>query len=175
MTRWIFLTFLLALLAPLSVQAEPAGYAIVDTQQVLEKSKLGAASLATLDSLNLKFKAEAAPIGAEIETLRTQLEKSKSEGAKPEELVEVQSMLEQKTTLLRRKQEDFQREYTKQRNAMVTKLEQKASAAITAVAKESGQSVVLRKENSDVLYRDPAAEPVDLTTLVIQKMDEADG
>lgn len=172
MIRPILVTFVFALLVAGVVQAEPAGYAVVDTQEVLEKSKLGSQSIAELEALSEKYKTDSAPLSAEVESLSAKVDKLKGDGAPTEELVEAQAALEQKNIEFKRKKEDFQIKFTAERDKLLQVLEKKASAAILAVAKDSGHSVVLRKENTAILYKDPEAEPADLTTQVIQKMDE---
>jgi outer membrane protein len=157
--------------APATAEAGAPKIAVIDTEKILLGSEAGKAALADLKRLQEQREGEARTRQQEIKDLQTRIASARASGAK-DELARLEASLAEKTTALRRFQDDATAELTTKRDSVLAVIDQKVMPAINQIGKEGGYTLIFRKFESGLIYAD---EAVDITNAVIQRLDRPAG
>jgi outer membrane protein len=155
-----------ALLTAQTVAAQ-AGVAVIDIQRVVTESDAGKEALGKLKQLQDQKIAEGQQIQAAADALREQLTKQRFT-LTDEKIAELNKQLEDKSTELRRFQEDAQRELDDARRNALGGLEERILPVIDEVGREKGLTLIFNKFQSGLVF---AADNVDITDEVIRRFN----
>lgn len=157
--------------------ASPGGAAssmkvgVMDTQEVMEKSKAGKAALEEIRNYSMTRQKIIEDDEQELRELQRILEDPNSklsESAKQEK----QELFQTKLAAYERRIQDFNREILEKQRSMVEEYGKKIAEAAKVVAQKEGYTAILDKGNEAVfrivLYHKPA---LDVTELVIKEFD----
>lgn len=163
----------LALLLPAAAGAQqPAAgpkVAVIDTERILTASQLGKTALAELKKVQEQKEAEGRAKQEEIKALQSKLSEGRL-SLSQDKLAEMEKQLEDRVIALRRFQDDANRDLTKKRDELFGAIDQKVMPVINQIGKEQSYTMIFRKFESGLIYAD---ESVDITGLVIQRLDSA--
>lgn len=168
------LTLIAASLAAVLASAAPAAaqelrIAVIDTEAVLTQSAAGKQALAELQEMKQQKENEGKAMQDEIADLRKRVAEGRLALAE-EKLAELQQQLEDKNIALQRFQDDANRQLNKKKDEVLAAVDRKVMPVIAQVSKEMGYGLIFRKFESGLIY---AAEEVDITAEVIQRIDAA--
>ena len=168
------LALALTLLAPSVARAQaPTGsqikVAVIDTEQILLNSTAGKKVLADLKKLQEQKEGELRSRNQEIKDLQTKLNEGRLSLAQ-DKISDMEKQLEDKVIALRRLQDDANRDMQKKRDELLGQIDQRVMPVINQAGKELGYTLIFRKFESGLIYAD---EAVDITKVIIQRMDAA--
>ena len=169
----------LALAGPMAAQpARPAGapaqqgplrIAVIDTEKILLSSAAGKKAMADLKKLQDQRENDLRAKAQELKDLQAKITDGRLSLAQ-DKLADLSKQLEEKDILLRRAQDDANRELTKKRDDMLAAIDERVMPVINQVGKELGYTLIFRKFESGLIYAD---EGVDITSVVVQRLDTA--
>jgi outer membrane protein len=168
----------LALATPMAATAQapaPAAsglkIAVIDTEQVLLGSQTGKKALADLKKMQEQKEGEARTKSQEIKDLQTKINDGRMSLAQ-DKLTEMEKQLEDRIIALKRFQDDANRELNKRKDEALAQIDKRVMPVINQVGKEQGYTLIFRKFESGLIYAD---EAVDITNLIIQRLDAGGG
>jgi outer membrane protein len=151
---------------------QPAGtakIAVVNTEQILLDSQTGKKALADLKKVQDQKEAELNAKQEEIKNLQAKIDSGRLSLAQ-DKLADLEKQLEDKVIAGRRLQDDANRDLNKKKDDVLGSVDQRVMPVITQLGKEMGFTLIFRKFESGLIYADDA---LDITTLVIQRLDAA--
>jgi len=149
----------------------PMKIALIDVQRLVTDSAVGKEALGRLKSLQDAKVAEGKAMQDEIEALRRKRNEGQLSLA-ADKIAEMEKQLEDKLIAFRRFQDDAEREIAKARESALAEVERKVMPVIEQAGKEFGYNLIFNKFQSGLVYAD---ETVDITPLIIQRFDAAQG
>jgi outer membrane protein len=158
--------------APAAARPAPAGtakIAVVNTEQILLDSQTGKKALADLKKVQDQKEAELNAKQEEIKNLQAKIDSGRLSLAQ-DKLADLEKQLEDKVIAGRRLQDDANRDLNKKKDDVLGSVDQRVMPVITQLGKEMGFTLIFRKFESGLIYADDA---LDITTLVIQRLDAA--
>jgi outer membrane protein len=161
--------------APAVAQAAPAPasgtirVAVIDTEKILLSSNAGKKVVADLKRLQEQREKELAARAAELKDLQAKISDGRLSLAQ-DKLTDLSKQYEEKEIAIRRAQDDATRELNKKRDDMLAQIDQRVMPVINQVGKDLGYTLIFRKFESGLIYAD---EAIDITSVVIQRMDTA--
>src|SRR3954451_11628207 len=158
--------------APAPAAAAPQGplrIAVIDTEKILLSSAAGKKAVADLKKLQEQREGELRAKAQELKDLQAKISDGRLSLAQ-DKLADMAKQVEEKDILLRRAQDDANRELTKKRDDMLAQIDERVMPVINKVGKELGYTLIFRKFESGLIYAD---EAVDITGVVIQRIDAA--
>ena len=172
MTRRIVIALVAAgLLAVPAIAQSAQKLAVIDVNRIMTDSKRGKAVLEELEKFQADRSAQLKILNDELVDLQRRFQEGRLSLAE-DKLAELQAQIEDRTRALQRAQEDAQRELQKRRNDDIQKVENEVFPVINAVGREFGYTLIFNKYQSGLVYAD---DQVDITDLVIQRLDASDG
>ena len=169
---------LLALALPVAARAQqPAAapgqikIAIIDTEKILLSSATGKKALADLKKLQEAKETELRAKAQELKDLQTKISEGRLSLAQ-DKLAELGKQYEEKEIALRRFQDDATRELNKKRDEILGQIDQRVMPVINQAGKDLGYTLIFRKFESGLIYAD---EAIDITNVIIQRLDGAQG
>ena len=166
---------------PASLAAGPAGggaaaggglrIAVIDTEKILLSSVAGKKAIAELKKAQEQKEGELRARQQEIKELQDKLSQGRLTLAQ-DKLAEMEKQLEDKVIAVRRMQDDANRELQKKKDDVLGTVDQRVMPVISQVGKELGYTLIFRKFESGLIYAD---EAVDITPIIIQRLDAAQG
>ncbi|MFL6194977.1 MAG: OmpH family outer membrane protein [Thermoanaerobaculia bacterium] len=161
--------------APVTAQgAAPAGaikVAVIDTEKILLSSQAGKKALADLKKLQEQKEGDLRTRAQELKDLQAKINDGRLSLAQ-DKLADLSKQYEEKEISLRRAQDDANRELGKKRDEMLGAIDERVMPVINQVGKDLGYTLIFRKFESGLIYAD---EAIDITTMVIQRLDGAAG
>lgn len=143
--------------------------AVVDMEETMRGSRAGKALVAELEALVKQKREEMAALEREARDIRSQAaELAKTGGER--QMAELQRKFNDKTTDMRRYQEEANQEIARKRVEVLSAFNRRVMPLIQSLGREQGVTLIFRKDESGLLYVDAA---VDLTRQVIQRLDAA--
>ena len=158
--------------APARPAAAPAGalkIAVINTEQILLDSQTGKKALADLKKAQDQKEAELNAKQEEIKALQAKIDSGRLSLAQ-DKLADLEKQLEDKVIAARRLQDDASRDLNKRKDDVLGGIDQRVMPVINQLGKELGFTLIFRKFESGLIYADDA---VDITTMVIQRLDAA--
>jgi len=143
--------------------------AVIDTEKILLSSVAGKKALADLKKLQEQRENELRGRAQELKDLQNKISEGRLSLAQ-DKLADLSKQYEEKEIGLRRQQDDATRELNKKRDEMLAQIDDRVMPVINQVGKELGYTLIFRKFESGLIYAD---EAVDITPLIIQKLDAA--
>jgi Skp family chaperone for outer membrane proteins len=165
--KGIVLILFVAVLVSVGFAQQTLRIAVVNSQEVLEKSTEGKKVMAQLQSKDSKAQADIAKLDEEIRLLETRLNTQRLTLTQ-ETMRSMQADLERKRTDRTRFAEDQVREITDMTNTLFGRIQSELLPIIEAVGKERNLDLILDLGRSGVIYFNPTT---DLTAEIIQKYD----
>lgn len=169
MAPWVCLLGILAW--PLAGLADvPPKFAVIDMDRLMSTSNTGKKLLAPMSELIQSGQAEAERLDGEIHKIRDQaieLTKNPIPGSN-QALLLLQAQFNRHLAELTRLDVDTRQKLARMRYQSLLDFNQAALPVIQGLGKELGLSMILRKQESGLLYADEAS---DLTSLAIQRLD----
>ena len=160
--------------APAAAAPRPLGaikIAVIDTAQILKESQAGKRALAELKKVQDQKGGELERQQKEIRDLQAKIDDGRLSLAQ-DKLADMEKQLEDKVIAVRRMQDDANRELTKKKDDILGSVDQRVMPVINQVGKELGYTLIFRKFESGLIYAD---EAVDITPIIIQRLDAAQG
>jgi outer membrane protein len=161
-----------------SAAARPAGQlpaglkvAVINTEQILLESVAGKKAVADLKKVQDQKEAELTAKQEEIKTLQNKIDSGRLSLAQ-DKLADLEKQLEDKVISARRLQDDANRDLNKRKDDVLGGIDQRVMPVINALGKEMGFTLIFRKFESGLIYAD---EAIDITPLVIQRLDASAG
>ena len=151
--------------------AGPIKIAVIDTERILLNSQAGKKAVAELKSAQEQKEREIDRQQKEIRDLQAKIDDGRLSLAQ-DKLAEMEKQLEDKVITARRMQDDANRELQKKKDDVLGSVDQRVMPVINAVGKELGYTLIFRKFESGLIYAD---EAVDITPVIIQRLDAAQG
>ncbi len=158
------------LLASSAAAAESLRIAVVDQQRALNSSREGRAAEKILKSLAEKKRTQLEPVKRELERQGEEFQSQKyvlSRSALEERKLDLLKQERDLERSMREAQDDLEIEGRKLMQPLLKKIDQ----ALQELGKDKDFTVILEKSDAAVLY---AEESIDITDLVIQKLNEKD-
>jgi len=171
MKRTMLCFALLALLiAPALFAQSAAGgdvikIGVINTQKILEESKIGKSIISDLEALRDRRKKELDNLKAEIDSLKRELE-TQANLLSQEAKREKEDALLKKQTGLRRNAEDFDKELRVKQDNALKEITGKIEKILKAIGKEQGYTIILNE--AVALY---FSTDIDITNEVIQRLN----
>ncbi len=153
----------------LRAQAPAPKFGVIDVQEIVTESETGKKVFAQLETFGKDKQTELDGKRKEIEDLRAKLEAGKNTLAEAK-VKELADQVEQKGIALDRALDDAKREFNRRQQELLGQIEQKVLPIITQVGNEGAYTMIFRKFDSGLIY---AQEGIDITKMVIQKLDAA--
>jgi outer membrane protein len=152
-------------------QAPAAGpkIAVINTELILLNSQAGKAALGELKKKQEAKEAEGRAKNEEIRDLQKRINEGRL-SLSEDKLATLEKELEDRVIALRRFQDDANRELGKARDELLGQIDGKVMPVINQIGQEGGFTLIFRKFESGLIYTD---ESIDITQLVIQRMDAA--
>jgi len=141
--------------------------AVVDSQQVLEKSTEGKKVMAQLQSKDSKAQADVAKLDEDIRILETRLNTQRLTLTQ-ESMIQMQADLERKRTERTRFTEDLVREMQDLQTTLFNRIQSELLPIIEAVGKEKNLDLIFDLGRSGAIYFNPT---IDVTAEIILKYD----
>jgi outer membrane protein len=154
--------------------AAPAGpikIAVIDTEKILLSSQAGKKALADLKKLQEAKENELRTRAQELKDLQSKITEGRLSLAQ-DKLADLSKQYEEKEIALRRLQDDATRELNKKRDEMLAAIDGRVMPVINQAGKDLGYTLIFRKFESGLIYAD---EAVDITGVIIQRLDAAAG
>jgi len=165
--KGIVLILFVAVLVSAGFAQQTLQIAVVDSQEVLEKSAEGKKVMAQIQSKDSKAQAEVAKMDEDIRVLETRLNTQRLTLTQ-EAMMNMQVDLERKRTDRTRFAEDQVRDLNELTQRLFGRIQSELLPIIEAVGKERNLDLILDLRNSGAIYFSPAT---DLTEEIIQKYD----
>ena len=164
----IILGSLLAVLVGTPASAEEVKIAVLDGRRAVISCKKGQAAEKQLKTLMEKKKQMIEPLEMELKRREEEFESQRyvlSRSAAEDRQLDLVKQRRDLERNMREAQDELEIEQRKLMQPMLKKLD----AVLTEIGKEQGFTVILEKSSPGVLY---TAEALDITDMVIQKLDE---
>jgi len=145
--------------------------AVIDTERILLNSQAGKKAVAELKTAQEQKERELDRQQKEIRDLQAKIDDGRLSLAQ-DKLAEMEKQLEDKVIAVRRMQDDANRELQKKKDDVLGTVDQRVMPVINQVGKELGYTLIFRKFESGLIYAD---EAVDITPIIIQRLDAAQG
>ncbi len=148
--------------------AESVRIAVVNQQRALASSNDGRAAEKTLQSLMQKKRTQLEPLEQELKRQREEFESQRyvlSRSALEERKLDLLKQQRDLERSMREAEDDLEIENRKLRQPLLKRIE----TALSELGKEKDFTVILETKSAAVLY---AEESIDITDLVIQKLNE---
>ena len=172
MTRRTVFGFLLVCLVALPAVGQSAPkLGVIDVNRIMTDSARGKAVLGELEKFQADRAAQLKILSDEVVDLQKRFQEGRLSLAE-DKLLELQTQIEERTRALERAQEDAQREFQRRRGEDIKKVENEIFPVINAVGREFGYTLIFNKFQSGLVYAD---DQIDITDLVIQRLDASDG
>jgi outer membrane protein len=158
--------------APAAAAPAPSGpirIAVIDTEKILLSSAAGKKAVADLKKLQDQREGELRAKAQELKDLQTKISEGRLSLAQ-DKLAELSKQYEEKEIALRRQQDDATRELNKKRDEMLAQIDDRVMPVINQAGKDLGYTLIFRKFESGLIYAD---ETVDITSVIIQRLDAA--
>ena len=156
--------------APAAAAAQgPIRIAVIDTEKILLSSQAGKKAVADLKKLQEQRENELRARAQELKDLQTKINDGRLSLAQ-DKLSDLSKQAEEKDIALRRLQDDANRDMQKKRDELLGQIDQRVMPVINQAGKELGYTLIFRKFESGLIYAD---EAVDITKVIIQRMDAA--
>ena len=165
--KGIVLTLFIAVLVSAGFAQEVLKVAVVNSQEVLEKSSEGKKVMAQLQSRDSKAQADLAKLDEDIRNLETRLNTQRLTLTQ-EALINMQADLERKRTERTRFAEDQVSEMQDLTNRLFTRIQSELLPIIEALGKEKNYDLIFDLARSGAIYFNPAT---DVTEEVIKRYD----
>ena len=149
----------------------PIKIAVIDTEKILLSSQAGKKALADLKKLQEAKENELRTRAQELKDLQSKITEGRLSLAQ-DKLADLSKQYEEKEITLRRQQDDATRELNKKRDEMLAAIDGRVMPVINQVGKDLGYTLIFRKFESGLIYAD---EAVDITSVIIQRLDGAPG
>jgi outer membrane protein len=163
------LAALAAMALPLAAAAQTPKIAVINTEQILLGSQAGKAALADLKKKQDEKEAQGKTMQDQVRDLQKKINDGRLSLAE-DRLAQMEKELEDQVISLRRFQDDANRELGKVRDELLGRIDARVMPVINQIGKEQGYTLIFRKFESGLIYAD---ESVDITQLVIQRLDAA--
>jgi outer membrane protein len=160
---------LAAMALPLAAAAQEPKIAVINTEQILLGSQAGKAALAELKKKQDEKEAQGKAMQDQVRDLQKKINDGRLSLAE-DRLAQMEKELEDQVISLRRFQDDANRELGKVRDELLARIDARVMPVINQLGKEQGYTLIFRKFESGLIYAD---ESVDITQLVIQRLDAA--
>jgi len=170
-SKKILLVLFVASLVSLGYAQQPMKYGVVDSTQVLEKSKEGKRVTAQLEAKNKTLQEDLARLDNKIRDLETRLNTQRLTLSQ-EALTNLMADLDKQRTERTRFVEDSRRELNDLQVRLFQRLQTELRPIIADVGKEKNLDLIFDIGGSGIIYFNPA---VDLTQEVIKKFDASKG
>lgn len=145
--------------------------AVIDTEKILLSSQAGKKAVADLKKLQETKENELRTKAQELKDLQTKLSEGRLSLAQ-DKLADLSKQYEEKEIALRRLQDDATRELNKKRDEMLAGIDGRVMPVINQAGKDLGYTLIFRKFESGLIYAD---EAIDITNVIIQRLDAAAG
>jgi outer membrane protein len=155
--------------APAPAAAAVPRIAVIDTEKILLSSVAGKKAVADLKKLQDQREKELVAKAQELKDLQAKINDGRLSLAQ-DKLAELSKQYEEKEIALKRAQDDATRELNKKRDDMLAQIDERVMPVINQVGKDLGYTLIFRKFESGLIYAD---EGIDITNVVIQRMDTA--
>jgi outer membrane protein len=143
--------------------------AVIDTEKILLSSVAGKKAIAELKKAQEAKETELRGKQQEIKDLQDKLSQGRLSLAQ-DKLAEIEKQIEDREISLRRLSDDATRDLNKKKDEMLGGIDGKVMPVINQIGKEQGYTLIFRKFESGLIYAD---EAIDITTSVIQRLDQA--
>jgi len=170
-SKKILLVLFVAGLVSLGYAQQPMKFCVVDSTQVLEKSKEGKRVTAQLEAKNKTLQEDLARLDDKIRDLETRLNTQRLTLSQ-EALGNLMADLDKQRTARTRFVEDSRRELNDLTQRLFQRLQAELRPIIADVGKEKNLDIIFDIGGSGIIYFNPA---VDITPEVIQKYDASKG
>lgn len=141
--------------------------AVINTEDVVLKSKTGKDAMAAISALRDQKSTEGEALTKEVRDLQTRLTEGRL-SLSEDKLAELQKEYEDKAIALKRFEDDANRELTKKRDEALAALDKKVMPVINQYGQEQGYDLIFRKYESGLIF---ASEAVDITAEIIRRVD----
>ena len=165
--KGIVLTLFIAVLVSAGFAQQTIQIAVVNSQEVLEKSAEGKKVMAQLQSKDSKAQADVAKLDEDIRVLETRLNTQRLTLTQ-EAMIQMQADLERKRTERTRFAEDMSREMQELQQRLYIRIQSELLPIIEAVGKEKNLDVIFDLTVSGAIYFNPT---INITAEIIQKYD----
>jgi len=165
--KGIVLLLFVAVLVSVGFAQQTLQIAVVNSQQVLEKSAEGKKVMAQLQSKDSKAQADIAKLDEDIRLLETRLNTQRLTLTQ-ESMIQMQADLERKRTERTRFAEDMSREIQELQQRLFVRIQSELLTIIEAVGKEKNLDLIFDLSQSGAIYFNPT---LNLTAEIIQKYD----
>ncbi len=165
--KGIVLIFLVAVLISAGIAQQTLKIAVVNSQEVLEKSTEGKKVMAQLQSKDSKAQADIAKMDEDIRILETRLNTQRLTLTQ-ESMIQMQADLERKRTERVRFAEDMSREIQDLQQTLFMRIQSELLPIIEAVGKERNLDLIFDLSQSGAIYFNPT---VNLTAEIILRYD----
>ena len=155
---------------PLAAAAQGPKIAVINTEQILLGSQAGKAALAELKKKQEEKEGQGKTMQDQMRDLQKKINDGRLSLAE-DKLAQMEKELEDHVIALRRFQDDANRELGKARDELLGRIDARVMPVINQIGKEQGYTLIFRKFESGLIYAD---ESVDITPLVIQRLDAHD-
>jgi outer membrane protein len=145
--------------------------AVINTEQILLESVAGKKAVADLKKVQDQKEAELNAKQEEIKALQAKIDSGRLSLAQ-DKLADLEKQLEDKVINARRLQDDANRDLNKRKDDVLGGIDQRVMPVINQLGKEMGFTLIFRKFESGLIYAD---EAIDITPLVIQRLDASPG
>jgi len=149
----------------------PLKIAVINTEQILLESQAGKKAIADLKKVQDQKEAELGAKQEEIKALQAKIDSGRL-SLTQDKLADMEKQLEDKVIAARRLQDDASRDLNKRKDDVLGAVDQRVMPIINQLGKEQGFTLIFRKFESGLIYAD---EAVDITPMVIQRLDAAQG
>ncbi len=165
--KGIVLLLFVAVLVSVGFAQQTIQIAVVNSQQVLEKSAEGKKVMAQLQSKDSKAQADIAKLDEDIRLLETRLNTQRLTLTQ-ESMIQMQADLDRKRTERTRFAEDMSREIQELQQRLFVRIQSELLTIIEAVGKERNLDLIFDLSQSGAIYFNPT---LNLTAEIIQKYD----
>lgn len=165
--KGIVLLLFVAVLVSAGFAQQTLQIAVVNSQQVLEKSAEGKKVMAQLQSKDSKAQADIAKLDEDIRLLETRLNTQRLTLTQ-ESMIQMQADLDRKRTERTRFAEDMSREIQELQQRLFVRIQSELLTIIEAVGKERNLDLIFDLSQSGAIYFNPT---LNLTAEIIQKYD----
>lgn len=165
--KGIVLLLFVTVLVSVGFAQQTLKVAVVNSQEVLEKSTEGKKVMAQLQSKDSKAQADIAKLDEDIRTLETRLNTQRLTLTQ-EAMMNMQADLDRKRTERTRFAEDQVREMQDLTQRLFNRIQSELLPIIEAVGKEKNLDLIFDLARSGAIYFNPAT---DITAEIIQKYD----
>jgi outer membrane protein len=155
--------------APAPAATASPRIAVIDTEKILLSSVAGKKAVADLKKLQDQREKELVAKAQELKDLQAKINDGRLSLAQ-DKLADLSKQYEEKEIALKRAQDDATRELNKKRDDMLAQIDERVMPVINQVGKDLGYTMIFRKFESGLIYAD---ETIDITNVVIQRMDTA--